>query len=50
MSFLSEKGRSTWAALAKPGTEIAEINEIKIEEPLKSGKCLILEKKVVLAD
>ena len=26
--------------------EIAEVNEIKLDEPIKSGKCLILQKKV----
>ena len=26
------------------------LNELKIEEPLKPGKCLILEKKVAVCD
>ena len=26
--------------------EIAEVNEIKLDEPIKAGKCLILQKKV----
>ena len=30
--------------------EIAELNDLKSDEPLKPGKCLILEKKVVLVD
>ncbi|MFA4009478.1 LysM peptidoglycan-binding domain-containing protein [Clostridioides difficile] len=30
--------------------EIAELNDIKLDEPIKPGKCLILEKKVVLVD
>ena len=30
--------------------EIAEVNEIKIDEPIKPGKCLILQKKVSSTD
>ena len=30
--------------------EIAELNDLKLEEPLKAGKCLILEKKVEMCN
>ena len=51
--YICKEGENLWNIAKKYNTtetEIAEINEIKIEEPLKAGKCLILEKKVVLAD
>lgn len=51
--YICKEGDNLWNIAKKYNTtesEIAELNEIKIEEPLKLGKCLILEKKVVLAD
>lgn len=51
--YICKEGDSLWNIAKKYNTteeEIAQVNEIKVEEPLKAGKCLILEKKVVLAD
>ncbi|WP_042277273.1 DUF3794 and LysM peptidoglycan-binding domain-containing protein [[Clostridium] dakarense] len=51
--YICKEGDNLWNVAKKYNTtesEIAELNELKIEEPLKAGKCLILEKKVVLAD
>ena len=47
------EGDNLWNIAKKYNTtesEIAELNELKIEEPLKPGKCLILEKKVAVCD
>ena len=44
-----QKGESLWDIAKKYNTteeEIAEVNEIKLDEPIKAGKCLILQKKV----
>ena len=43
LESLSEKYNTT-------ENEICELNELKADETLKSGKCLILEKKAVLCD
>ncbi|RDY23000.1 DUF3794 domain-containing protein [Romboutsia maritimum] len=51
--YICKEGESLWNIAKKYNTtedEVAELNEIKIDEPLKPGKCLILEKKVVLVD
>lgn len=51
--YICKEGENLWNIAKKYNTtesEIAEINEIKMEEPLKAGKCLILEKKVALVD
>jgi hypothetical protein len=51
--YISKEGDSLWNIAKKYNTteeEIATLNEIKIDEPLKAGKCLILEKKVALFD
>lgn len=51
--YICKEGDNLWNIAKKYNTteeEIAEVNEIKVDEPLRPGKCLILEKKVVLAD
>lgn len=51
--YVCKEGDTLWNIAKKYNTtenEIAETNEIKPEEPLKLGKCLILEKKAVLVD
>ena len=51
--YICKDGDNLWNIAKKYNTteaEIAELNEIKLEEPLKAGKCLILEKKVVMCD
>ena len=51
--YICKEGESLWNIAKKYNTteeEIAELNEIKVEEPLKPGKCLILEKKVALVE
>lgn len=51
--YICKEGDNLWNVAKKYNTtetEIAEINELRLDEPLKAGKCLILEKKVVLAD
>ncbi|MGL4914603.1 MAG: DUF3794 and LysM peptidoglycan-binding domain-containing protein [Romboutsia sp.] len=51
--YICKEGDNLWNVAKKYNTtetEIAEINELRLEEPLKAGKCLILEKKVVLVD
>ncbi|MEG1311364.1 MAG: DUF3794 domain-containing protein [Romboutsia sp.] len=51
--YICKEGDSLWNVAKKYNTteaEIAELNEIKVDEQLKPGKCLILEKKVVLVD
>lgn len=49
--YVCKEGDTLWNIAKKYNTtenEIAELNEIKIEDTLKAGKCLILEKKAVL--
>ena len=51
--YICKEGDNLWNVAKKYNTtetEIAEINELRLDEPLKAGKCLILEKKVVLVD
>ena len=51
--YICKEGDNLWNIAKKYNTteeEIAELNDIKCDEPLKTGKCLILEKKVVLVD
>ncbi|HSQ88502.1 DUF3794 and LysM peptidoglycan-binding domain-containing protein [Romboutsia sp.] len=51
--YICKEGDNLWNIAKKYNTtesEIAELNELKMEEPLSPGKCLILEKKVILAD
>lgn len=51
--YICKEGDSLWNIAKKYNTteeEIATLNEIKLDEPLKPGKCLILEKKVALFD
>ena len=51
--YICKEGDNLWNIAKKYNTtesEIAELNELKIEEPLKPGKCLILEKKVAVCD
>ncbi|MGL6106360.1 DUF3794 and LysM peptidoglycan-binding domain-containing protein [Romboutsia sp.] len=51
--YVCKDGDTLWNIAKKYNTtecEIAELNDIKAEEPLKTGKCLILEKKAVLVD
>ena len=47
--YICKDGDTLWNIAKKYNTtecEIAELNDLKLEEPLKPGKCLILEKKV----
>ncbi|MGL5693262.1 MAG: DUF3794 and LysM peptidoglycan-binding domain-containing protein [Peptostreptococcaceae bacterium] len=51
--YICKQGDNLWNIAKKYNTteeEIAEINDIKCDEPIKAGKCLILEKKAVLVD
>ncbi len=51
--YICKEGDSLWNVAKKYNTteeEIAELNDIKQDELLKPGKCLILEKKVVPAE
>lgn len=51
--YICKEGDNLWNIAKKYNTteeEIAELNDLKPDEPLKTGKCLILEKKVVLVD
>ena len=51
--YICKEGDNLWNIAKKYNTteeEIAELNDLKSDEPLKPGKCLILEKKVVLVD
>lgn len=51
--YICKEGDTFWNIAKKYNTtenEIAELNDIKLDEPIKPGKCLILEKKVVLVD
>ena len=51
--YICKDGDTLWNIAKKYNTteaEIAELNDLKLEEPLKAGKCLILEKKVVMCD
>ena len=46
--YICKEGDSLWNIAKKYNTteeEIAEVNEIKVDEPLRPGKCLILEKE-----
>lgn len=48
--YICKEGDNLWNIAKKYNTtenEIAELNDIKAEEPIKAGKCLILEKNVV---
>lgn len=51
--YICKEGDNLWNIAKKYNTtesEICELNELKIEEALKPGKCLILEKKAILVD
>ncbi len=51
--YICKEGDNLWNIAKKYNTteaEIAELNDLSIDEPLKPGKCLILEKKSVLCD
>lgn len=51
--YICKEGDSLWNVAKKYNTteeEIAELNDIKPDESLCAGKCLILEKKVVSAE
>ncbi len=51
--YICKEGDDLWNIAKKYNTteaEIAELNDLKVEEPLKQGKCLILEKKVAMVD
>ena len=51
--YICKDGDNLWNIAKKYNTtenEICELNELKPEETLKPGKCLILEKKAVLCD
>lgn len=47
--YVCKPGDNLWDIAKKYNTteeEIADVNEIKLDEPIKPGKCLILQKKV----
>lgn len=49
--YMCKKGDTFWNIAKKYNTtenEIADLNEISLEEPIQEGKCLILEKKVAM--
>lgn len=51
--YICKDGDNLWDIAKKYNTteeEIAEVNEIKVDEPIKPGKCLILQKKVTSAN
>ena len=51
--YVCKEGDNLWDIAKKYNTteeEIADENEIKIDEPIKPGKCLILQKKVTNMD
>ncbi len=51
--YICKEGDTLWNVAKKYNTtecEIAELNDMKIDEILKPSKCLILEKKVLLCD
>lgn len=51
--YICKEGDTLWDIAKRYNTtegEVAELNEIKTDEQLKPGKCIILEKKLVLAD
>lgn len=51
--YICKDGDTLWNIAKKYNTtecEIAELNDLKPEEPLKAGKCLILEKKVEMCN
>lgn len=51
--YICKEGDTLWDIAKRYNTtedEIAEVNELKLDEPLKAGRCLILEKKVVVVD
>lgn len=51
--YVCKEDDNLWDIAKKYNTteeEIAEVNEIKVDEPIKPGKCLILQKKVTNMD
>ena len=51
--YICKDGDNLWDIAKKYNTteeEIADVNEIKMDEPIKPGKCLILQKKVTTID
>lgn len=51
--YVCKEDDNLWDIAKKYNTteeEIADVNEIKIDEPIKPGKCLILQKKVTSVD
>ncbi|WP_122640874.1 DUF3794 and LysM peptidoglycan-binding domain-containing protein [Romboutsia sp. Marseille-P6047] len=51
--YICKEGDSLWNIAKKYNTteeEISELNDLKDDDILKPGKCLILEKKVVMVD
>lgn len=51
--YICKDGDNLWDIAKKYNTteeEIADVNEIKLDEPIKAGKCLILQKKVTTID
>ena len=51
--YICKDGDNLWDIAKKYNTteeEIAQVNEIKVDEPIKPGKCLILQKKVSSTD
>jgi len=49
--YMCKKGDTFWNIAKKYNTtesEIADLNDISLEEPIQEGKCLILEKKVAM--
>lgn len=51
--YICKDGDKLWDIAKKYNTteeEIADVNEIKMDEPIKPGKCLILQKKVTTMD
>ena len=51
--YICKEGDNLWDIAKKYNTteeEIAQVNEIKVDEPIKPGKCLILQKKAAQID
>lgn len=51
--YICKEGDNLWDIAKKYNTteeEIADVNEIRVDEQIKPGKCLILQKKVTNAD
>ena len=51
--YICKDGDNLWDIAKKYNTteeEIADVNEINADEPIKPGKCLILQKKVTTLD